>query len=439
MQSSQQQWSSIQKILFRFFCCFFFIYIFPFPLDSIPFTTEISLISTKLTAWYFAIFEAYTNFWHKVIPWVGQHILHLKKPITIFSNGSGDTTYDYVQLLTYFFLALLATILWTSIDRNRKSYNTIYFWLRVWVRYYLVAIFLIYGFIKIFHLQMPSPFLSQLVQPFGDKSPMGLAWSFVGYSKAFSAFTGWGEVIAGLFIFFRRTATLGALAGIIVMGNIVAINFCYDVPVKLFSSMLWIMCVCLVVPDIDRLIKIFFLNKSTQPVDISFKLNKKWQRVTRLILKWTFILYSLYSNISQNIKSQKEYGDAMPKINLYGIYNTVTVMRNHDTLPPLDTDTTRWKQLIVQFEKYSMVKMMNDSFRVYNFIIDTVSKKATVYPTSDTLNKSIFNYQSDAVYLTLTGKIKKDSIYMRFKKIDINSFRLLSRGFNWINEYPYNR
>jgi hypothetical protein len=34
--------------------------------------------------------------WHVTIPWAGQNILHLRSAITIFSNSSGDTTYDYV-------------------------------------------------------------------------------------------------------------------------------------------------------------------------------------------------------------------------------------------------------------------------------------------------------------------------------------------------------
>jgi uncharacterized membrane protein YphA (DoxX/SURF4 family) len=417
----------------------FLIYIFPFPLDSIPFVTEIGKLSEKLTAWYTAIFEAYTNLWHKIIPWVGQHLLHVKTPITIFTNGSGDTTYDYVLLLTEFILVIIATTVWTVLDRNRKSYYAAYYWLRVLVRYYLAANMFGYGFAKVFHLQMPFPYLTQLVQPFGDKSPMGLAWSFIGYSKAYSAYTGWGEVLGGALLLFRRTTTTGAIVSAVVMLNVAVLNYCYDIPVKLFSSVLLLMSAFLAAPHARCLWQILVLHRPAQPGGIGLALTKRWTRLARPWLKWIFILYLLYSNISGSMDGQKQYGDNRQKPPLYGIYNTETFVRNKDTIAPLTTDTSRWKQLIIQFEKGAQVKMMNDSLRGYNFIVDTVSKSIVAFPRIDTLHKSTLFYRADKDYLTLTGKLKNDSVYIRLKKYDINKFRLLNRGFNWINEYPLNR
>jgi uncharacterized membrane protein YphA (DoxX/SURF4 family) len=433
------EWSGPQRFFFRFFCSFFLIYIFPFPLDSFPFVTELTSLNAKLTAWYTAIFEAYTNAWHVIIPWAGSHLLHLKNPITIFTNGSGDTTYDFVLLLTYFSLAILSAIAWSILDRRRTSYSTALYWIRVLVRYYLAINMLTYGFYKVFHLQMPFPYLTQLVQPFGDKSPMGLAWSFVGYSKAFSEFTGWGEVVGGVLLFFRRTTTLGALLSAVVMGNIVAINFCYDVPVKLFSSMLFLMSVFLAAPDAKRLSAVFLYNRSTEPYNQYYTLPKRWQRITRVILKWVFILYSVYSSLHGVLEGVKQYGDDSPKTALYGIYNTDLFVNNRDTIPPLTTDTTRWKQLIVQFEKYSVVKMMNDSIRRYNFLVDTSKKTVSAFFDTDTLHKAEFHYYQDTAWLNLEGKLRDDSLHIRLKKYDVQSFRLVNRGFHWINEYPFNR
>ncbi len=439
LAAQQTAWTPVQKFFLRFFCCLFLIYIFPFPVDSIPFVTEIGKINEKLTAWYTGIFEAYTNLWHKIIPWAGQHVFHLKTPITIFTNGSGDTTYDYTLLLTEFLLVLIATILWTFLDRRRSSFHTAYYWLRVLVRYYLATMMFGYGFAKVFHLQMPFPYLSQLVQPFGDKSPMGLAWSFVGYSKAYSAYTGWGEVVGGLLLLFRRTTTLGAIVTSVVMLNVAILNYCFDIPVKLFSSVLFLMAAFLVAPDARRLWNVFILNRPTSSHYIGLRLTKRWMQIARPWVKWVFILYLLYSNINSSIDAQKKYGDNRKKPPLYGIYNTETFIRNKDTIAPLTTDTTRWKQLVIQFEKNAQVKLMNDTVRRYNFIVDTVSSSVSVYPNTDTLNKSKLFYQADTAYLTLSGKIKNDSVYMRFKKYDINKFRLVNRGFNWVNEFPFNR
>lgn len=286
---------------------------------------------------------------------------------------------------------------------------------------------------------MPFPYLSQLVQPFGDKSPMGLAWSFIGYSKAYSAYTGWSEVIGGFLLLFRRTTMLGALTVFVVTLNIAMINYCYDVPVKLFSSMLLIMAAFLMAPDIQRLANVLIWHRPVEPASFPPMLRSRKMRIARLVLKGLFILSLLYSNISGAISSRKQYGDLRKLPPLYGIYNTETVVRNNDTLPPLTTDSTRWKQLIIQFPANAQVKMMNDSIKRFNFIVNDSAKSILVYSNTDTVNKSTLFYRADSTALILTGRLNKDSVYMRLNKYDINKFRLVSRGYHWINEYPYNR
>src|SRR4030095_11608957 len=341
---TDSNWRLSRKISFRFFCSFFILYIFPFPLNSFPFGAEINKISEKILGWYNAAFEYVTVFWHWLIPAVGKGLIHLNKPITIFTNGSGDTTYDYVLLLTQVLLSIISCIVWSILDRNRKSYNTAYYWLCVLLRYFLAVIMLSYGFSKVFHLQMPYPYLSRLVQPYGDSSPMGLVWTYIGQSKAFSALVGWSEVICGLLLFFRKTTLVGALFSLIVMGNIVAVNFCYDVPVKLFSSVLEIMALYLAAPYLKKMYQAFIQHKPThinnyyQPV-----FTKKWQVIGIRVLKILIIADALFSGVKGSIDQGKQYGDNAPKPPLYGIYNTDMVIRNNDTIPPLTTDTSRWK------------------------------------------------------------------------------------------------
>ncbi len=435
----KQDWGTFKKATFRFFCCFFIIYLFPFPIDSIPFLSSLLDGHATVSEWYAAPFEAYTNGWHKFIPWVGKNIIGLKTPITIFTNGSGDTTYDYVLLFTHFSCSIFACIVWTILDRKRKSYNQAIYWLRVLVRYYLASAMIGYGMVKVFHLQMPFPYLSQLVQTFGDKSPMGLAWSFIGYSKAYSAYTGWAEVVGGLLLLFRRTTLLGSLVVFIVTLNIAMINYCYDVPVKLYSSVLLLMALFLMAPDVKRVFNVLLGKGTVEKISFPSMLKSTKTKIAWLIIKAMFIISLLYSTISGAISSQKQYGDLRKLPPLYGIYNTETVIRNNDTILPLGTDSTRWKQLIIQFENNAQVKMMNDSLKYYNFIVNDSLKNILMYSYADTANKSTLFYQKDSTSLIITGLMGKDSVQMKFKKFDINKFRLVNRGFHWVNEYPYNR
>lgn len=432
-------WSPLKKISFRFFCCFFILYTFPFPINNIPFATGINEISEKILGWYYAGLDYVSVFWHWLVPLVGKGI-QLQNPITIFTNGSGDTTYDYVLLLTHVLLSLIICIAWTVLDRNRKSYNSAYYWLCVLLRYYLASNMLGYGFAKVFHLQMPYPYLSRLLQPYGDSSPMGLVWTYVGQSKPFSVIVGLSEVICGLLLFFRKTTLVGALFSLIVMGNVVVVNFCYDVPVKLFSSVLEIMSLYLAAPYLKKLFRLLVLHKPDQ-------INNYYQPVftnKRLaigikILKFLFIADALFYGIKGSIEQGKQYGDDAPKPPLYGIYNTEMVIKNNDTIAPLITDTSRWRQIVIQRDNFARIKLMNDTVRSYNFQVDTIAKKAVVYPTWDTLNRINFNYTSDSEILILSGSIKNDSLYIRLRRYDEKNFRLMNRGFHWINEYPYNR
>ena len=436
--TDSKNWNLSQKISFRFFCCFFILYICPFPLNT--FAGSINKISEKILGWYYAWLDYVTVFWHWFIPAVGKEFLHLKTPITIFTNGSGDTTYDYVLFFTQIILSIIFCIVWSIFDRKRESYNTAYYWLCVLIRYYLAIYMLSYGFSKVFHLQMPYPYLSRLVQPYGDSSPMGLAWTFLGQSKAFSFFVGSSEVVCGLLLYFRKTTLIGALFSLVVMGNVVVMNLCYDIPVKLFSFTLELMALYLTLPYLEKMYRIFVqhkpghINNYYQPV---FK--KKWFAAGVKILKFLVIIEALFYCVKESIDQGKQYGDNAPKPPLYGIYNTEVVISNNDTIPPLTTDTLRWKQVIIQVNNYARIKLMNDTLRNYNFKVDTVLKKAIVFANWDTLNKINFNYINDADHLTFTGKFKNDSLFIKLKRFDEKSFRLMSRGFHWINEYPYNR
>jgi len=57
------------------------------------------------------------------------------------------------------------------------------------------------------------------------------------------------------------------------------------------------------------------------------------------------------------------------------------------------------------------------------------------------VGKTYFTYIKEQDYLILKSKPNDsgNTIYVRLKRFDEKNFRLMSRGFHWINEYPYNR
>ncbi|MDB5146776.1 MAG: hypothetical protein JWQ57_796 [Mucilaginibacter sp.] len=420
-------WSNPQKRALRFFLIFFILYIVFNPNGVLPYTDTIA--------------DFYIQPFHQFIPWIAKNVLHMAQPITVFTNGSGDTTYDYLIVLFISVVSLIGMVIWSVADRKARGYNKLFYWVCVILRYYVGITMLSYGFVKIIKLQFPGPTPGRLLQSFGNASPMGLAWTYMGYSTGFNYFTGIAEVSCGLFLFFRKTTTLCSVLGLVVAGNIMSINYCFDVPVKLLSTFLVSMSIFLLVKDALRLINFFFLNKNAPPSNINpHRFKMKWKNITLGAFKYVLLTYLLISNVYGDIKATAQYGDVAKKPPFYGIYDVESYVVNKDTVAPLATDTVRWRKLIINYVGYATVKRMNDTTASFNFQPDIKKHTIVMFSNTDTLKKHYFTYtepQNDE--LVLKGTWDKDSLRIRLKKFDLNKFRLINRGFHWINEYPFNR
>lgn len=422
---NQQSWTTIQKITFRFAFLAIGLFILIENNGAYPFYDVIMAYPGELL--------------HIFIPWVGKNILHLSYDITVFTNGSGDTTYDYVILFVILCLSVTGTIIWSVLDRNRKSYSTLYYWLTVAVRFYVGLMLFNYGMYKVIKLQFPFPGVGRLMQPYGNSSPMGLAWTFLGFSKGYNLFMGVAEV-AALMLLFRRTVTIGAIITLMTTANVMAVNYFYDVPVKIVSTSLVVMTVFLLLPDLKRLFKFFFTGEATSLPVMPAPAVRKELRIAGYSFKYLLIAYVLVMTTVELLASAKEYGDAAPKPALYGAYTVKSFVVNRDTVPPLTTDSTYWKHLIIQWGEYAQIRFLNDSTRGYSMTIDTVARTLYLKQRLDTTNKSLLVYSMvDEKNMLLKGTIKTDSVAILLNRKTDKDFRLMNRGFRWINEYPYNR
>src|SRR5687768_763130 len=213
------EWSPTKKFLFRFFFTYFFLYCFPFPLDAFDFTTPVA--------------KPYYNSLDWLVPWVGEKWfgIHAEPAFPLFDKMD-DSGYGLVFLYLNLIISAVVALAWSLADRRRKNYEKLYQWIRLYLRFYLAAFLFGYGFVKVFPSQFQAITASRLTQTVGDQSPMLLAWNFMGYSTVLMILNGLAEVLAGLFLFFRRTTTLGAILSACVFGFIVVLDFCFNVPVR---------------------------------------------------------------------------------------------------------------------------------------------------------------------------------------------------------------
>lgn len=372
--------------------------------------------------------------------WIAQHVFGITKPLVYTGSGSGDKTFDWVQMLFMLAFSVLAVAIWSVLDRRRKNYVMLYKWFRLFIRFALLSELLAYGFAKLIPLQMPFPFLTRLLEPFGNFSPMGVLWSSVGASHAYEIFTGCAETLAGLLLIFPRTAMLGALVALADMIQIFTLNMTYDVPVKQLSFHLLVLSLFLLAPEGRRIFTFFFSGRavpaSTQSALFKSSRANRWALVGQIVLA----LYLIGLNIYGGIQGWHTYGGGRPKSPLYGIWNVEQMSIDGVTRSPLITDYDRWRRVIFDFTTFTTFQRMDDTNAGFASTIDDKNKTLTLTKPADKNWKASLNYDRPAQdQLILDGSMDGRKIHMQLRLFDRNKFTLVNRGFHWINDYPFNR
>jgi hypothetical protein len=223
--------------------------------------------------------------------WTAGKCFGLNEPL-VPKNGSGDTTGAYLEVLMIFVVALVLAAIWSLIDRRRQSMEGPRDLLRSLLRYSLALWMLSYGLAKVSldGNQFPENGAWQLDKKWGDSSPMNVLWAFMGASRPYTIFAGLGEVTAALLLVWRRTAIVGAMVALGVMTNVMMMNFCYDVPVKIFSTHLVVMALMIICFDGGRLFNLFFANRPTLPADLNGIWKNKVAWWTKTVVKLVFVL-----------------------------------------------------------------------------------------------------------------------------------------------------
>jgi len=420
-----KDWGLLQKIAFRFFFVYFILYVILQPNGIIPFSDNLN--------------EIYLHPMVLFVPWLAKHLFHLKVIVYSYESGSGDRLFDFLVYALILIIAAISAAIWSFTARATRNYNKLFYWLCVVVRYYAGITMLTYGGVKVIKLQFADPTPMRLLEPVGDLSPFSLAWTYMGHSVGFNYFAGMAEITCGMLMFWRRTTTLGAVVGFVVAGNIVAINYCFDVCVKLLSTTLTIMFTFLLVKDSKRLVNVFITNKTALPANLSpHTFRARWKNITLTTIKYVLLVYVIVFDAYNFVEAGVKYGDNSKKPPLYGIYNVQYFIRGKDTLPPLATDTTRWSKLMINKFDDGAVKLMNDTVKYYRIKSDSVKHTLKMNTFADTVHKMTFTYTVvKPDILLLKGVWKKDSIQVKLVKFDMKKFTLLSRGFHWVSEDAY--
>jgi len=412
------RWSIAKRIAFRFTFAYLLLYNLPFPFEVIPATEPYAQ-------------KYYFDVWTTVTQAVARQVFGV--PADILPAGSGDTTFNYVQLFCYVVLAAAVTVVWSLLDRRRASYTRLHEWLRLYIRFALGATMVSYGAFKVIQAQFPPPSLDRLLQPFGDASPMGILWTFMGASAAYNVFTGASEILGGVLLMFRRTVLLGAVVSAAVLANIVALNFFYDVPVKQYSLHLLAMATFLAAPDLRRMIEFFILHR---PPDL---FSAKWLRVAGMVLRTAVVIVVVVFMLARSRKAAGPANAPPPRSPLYGIWNVDSLTVNGVERPPLITDAKRWRRLVFDRPQVVAIQTMDDHRQRYFLALDENNGTMNLKKREEKSSVSLEYRRPDPNTLIVDGIMGGETLHATMHRGEVPKFLLTTRGFHWINEYPFNR
>ena len=332
-------WTTPEKIAFRIAFIFFLLMSFP-----------------NNPAWYAAL----VHFdWLRLNYRDVYDLARFESGLNFSRTFFGSSLIGYAGWVWTLVLAIAGGLVWTGIVRTRhterKEYNTLYYWLRVVVRYRAGIGIIGFGFTKLFPVQMPYPSLGLLNTNFGDLTPQKIFWLSVGIVPWYQVFAGVVECLAGGLLFFRRTTTAGAILLLGALGDIVYVNLAYDGGVHVYASYFVLLAAFLLAKDVPRLYRLLISEKLTVPVEIVPRLRAPWQRWGRLVLKggaiflFVGVLFWLqYVNFRYDPYKQPAVAGVHT---LRGNYTVAEFRINNRDLPYDPLDTVRWQD--ATFENWS--------------------------------------------------------------------------------------
>jgi hypothetical protein len=241
------------------------------------------------------------------------------------------------------------------------------------------------------------------------------------------------------------------------MTNVVMMNFCYDVPVKLYSSHLLLMCCFLALPDLRRLLDLFVLNRPAPAADLLPPYRAPWFRWTLFGVKCVAVLWLLIPTTMGMWEMTQQYGDAAPKGPMDGAWRIATMRVDGVERPPLTTDAQRWRDFTIvdtSGMRMAIASPMTGANRYYGLKIAADGESAdagtlTLHPRTggaaepgakpaEVLGTLRYRRGADGS-IELEGTVEGKAVAAQGTPLRPQDFLLVKRGFHWINEYPFNR
>lgn len=206
-----------------------------------------------------------------------------------------------------------------------------------------------YGWDKITKTQFYQPEPNTLFTPFGKLSKDIAYWSLVGSSYSYSVTLGIIEVLAAVLLLFKRTQFLASLLALVIFGQVVLINFSFDISVKLLSGSLLLFSLIFSACFTENWKGIFGFSMSTV---------RKQDSTKHRIVKYLFVSLVVIESILPTLRTGNWNDDQFPRLPHHGAYSV--------------EGSLQIKHLFIHRNNYLILQSWDDEYTDYR--IDTHSK-----------------------------------------------------------------
>jgi len=378
--------------------------------------------------------------WPRIVESVGRwpitHVLGLPEHSVGPRVPGTDFLPDYVTFAVLALASVVIAIVWSVIDWRRQSYPRAFPWVYTAVRFILAALMFWYAWGKILGGQFGLGVdLFYLPRPVAGLTPMNLLWAFMEASRPYTIFTGLVEFAGGLLLLTRRTALAGALLSTAALANVLMLNLAYDVNVKAAAGVMLAMAFFLLAPHATRLFQVSLLNQPTRPApQPPLFTNAGIDRGARVV--GVLVAASAVYWAHGQAKVFADEGLAARQEPLYGVWVVEETTRNGVVTPPVLTDDTLWRSLIVAGG--AQIVAMSDSVTGFRLAID--HKAGTIdfrprpqWPGTEPGHPMSFRFsQSDREHLEfrgLSGEVA--AMAMRLRRVDLSRSPLVNHQHSW--------
>lgn len=345
---------------------------------------------------------------------------------------SSDSVLAWIALGCCVLLAAAAAVVWRWLTPKEDPAAVA----STTLRYFVALHLLIYGFSKLFKVQFYLPEPNTLYSTVGDTPRDLLYWTVMGLSRPYCVFLGILECVAAGLLLFRRTTAAGALLAAGILANVFAINLAFDISVKMHSGLLLLftMAICWTVRS--TWLPLFGIRQvatgSLPHVNIATQLY--WP------VKLAVIALLLAESMYPFIRSGNFNDDRAARPPFHGAYEVSSFVFRGDTLPPLLTDTIRWRRVFFHRQGYFITADMQNRMMDY---------KITALSRSDSASMPVYHFQlSDprrpaaqpvdmqltkinSSYYTLDLQAPAGNIHCMLQRLHWEQLPALKKEFNW--------